>query len=409
LTAKGNYLTYRFSQNDDPQRGFGSYTYIYNLQQILKITVSPAGTGTVAGNSLIVSPSSFSSNAVQSTLFTQQFNASGGVGTYTWAASAGVISSGGLWSYTPPAPGILPVTITATDSNGTSGTIIPTLNISAAGGSDGGSALTLSSALLPSGQVGIAGYSATITGYNGVPPYIWSMTNGNLPQGLTGTAGNTTYTITGTPQILESQTFTMEITDQSGQAPVSRVYTITIAQNVPVITTSSLPSGTAGSSYSSTSLAATGGTSPYTYNITLGTLPSGLTMTSGGLISGTPTSDGTYNFSVAASDSGTPKQVSVDKQLSITVAGVSTPTLTVSGIPTSVTTSTPFTITIANGPANGAVTYDDLTSGYTSGAQILNSSGGGSWSLALGNPLGSHSIRLTFSDGTLKYYSITGT
>jgi hypothetical protein len=396
LTAKGNYFTFRFAQNDDPQRGFGSYTYIYNLQQILKLTVSPAGPGTVAGNSLIVTPSSFSSNAVVSTLFTQQFSASGGKAPYTWGTSAGSINSSGLWSYTPPVSGTLAVSITATDTDGVTGTITPTLNIAQSAGTDGGGSLSLSSAALPSGQVGVSGYSATITGSNGVSPYIWSMTNGNLPQGLTGTAGNTTYTITGTPQLLESQTFTIEITDQSGQAPVSRVYTISIAQNVPVVSTSSLPSGTVESSYSSTSLSATGGTSPYTYNITLGSLPPGLTMTSGGLISGTPTTDGTYNFSVAATDNGTPKQTSVAKQLSIAVAAlpVTSESVTIfTGFISSPATTypIPFTPTITytkTGGGSGTLVWQ-----LSNGINVYN----GSQSITSGTPV---SLSITATTGT---------
>ena len=385
LTAKGNYFTFRFAQNDDPQRGFGSYTYIYNLQQILKLTISPAGPGTVAGNSLIVTPSSFGANAVSSRLFTQQFSASGGRAPYTWNATVGSITLDGRWSYTPPTNGILEVGITVTDADGITGTITPTLNIAQSAGTDGGGSLSLSSAALPSGQVGVSGYSATITGSNGVSPYIWSMTNGNLPQGLTGTAGNTTYTITGTPQLLESQTFTIEITDQSGQAPVSRVYTISIAQNVPVVSTSSLPSGTVGSSYSSTSLSATGGTSPYTYNITLGSLPPGLTMTSGGLISGTPTTDGTYNFSVAATDNGTPKQTSVAKQLSIAVAAlpVTSESLTIfTGFISSPATtySRPFTPSITytkTGGGSGTLVWQ-----LSNGINVYN----GSQSITSGSP-----------------------
>jgi hypothetical protein len=357
LTPKDNSYIVKFQQNDDPEKGWDYYKFGYNIQQILKVTVSPAGTGTVSGSSLIVTPSSFSVNAVRGTLFTQQFNVSGGTSPYTWATSAGAITSGGLWSYTPPAAGTLAVTITATSANGLTGTITPTLNISGTGGTGGG-VLALSSSALASGQVGVSGYSTTVTGSGGTAPYQWTIT-GNLPQGLSGSAGDTTYTITGTPQLLESQTFTLQITDVLGQV-ASRVYTITIAQNVPVVSTASLPSGTAGTTYSTTSLAATGGTSPYTYNITLGSLPSGLTMTSAGVISGTPTVGGTANFSVAATDSGTPKQTSVAKQLSVTVAAVA-PTAT-----ESLTITTPFVTSPFSGypsPFRPTITYNNSLGG----------------------------------------------
>lgn len=69
------------------------------------------------------------------------------------------------------------------------------------------------------------------------------------------------------------------------------------------LTTASLPSGTVGSAYSA-GLTASGGTLPYTWSVTSGTLPAGLTLTSAsGVISGTPTTAQTYNFTVQANDS----------------------------------------------------------------------------------------------------------
>ena len=68
----------------------------------------------------------------------------------------------------------------------------------------------------------------------------------------------------------------------------------------PVITTNSLPSGTRGTSYHTT-LAASDGSGTYTWSISAGSLPAGLTLT-GNIISGTPTTAGTYSFTVQVSD-----------------------------------------------------------------------------------------------------------
>lgn len=83
------------------------------------------------------------------------------------------------------------------------------------------------------------------------------------------------------------------------------------------ITTSSLPNGTVGASYSQT-LVASGGTSPYTWSLASGSgpLPAGLTLTSNGTITGTPTTAGTSTFTVRAADSASG---SAQKSLSITV------------------------------------------------------------------------------------------
>ena len=69
-----------------------------------------------------------------------------------------------------------------------------------------------------------------------------------------------------------------------------------------IITTTTLPDGTDGVAYSQT-VQATDGTPPYTWSISAGTLPTGLTLnTSTGEISGTPTATGTFNFTVMVTD-----------------------------------------------------------------------------------------------------------
>lgn len=94
------------------------------------------------------------------------------------------------------------------------------------------------------------------------------------------------------------------------------------ATTTMVITTTSLPSATAGVAYSAT-LAASGGTAPYSWAITSGALPSGLTLSSSGVISGTPSAAGTASFGVQATDSTTPTPLTASAQLSLAVASAS--------------------------------------------------------------------------------------
>jgi uncharacterized repeat protein (TIGR03803 family) len=85
-----------------------------------------------------------------------------------------------------------------------------------------------------------------------------------------------------------------------------------------LITNTSLPSGTINRPYGAT-LTATGGLSPYTWSIIGGSLPKGLTLDTGsGVISGTPTSVGTYNFTVQVSDAQSPPAIA-SAPLSITI------------------------------------------------------------------------------------------
>jgi hypothetical protein len=84
----------------------------------------------------------------------------------------------------------------------------------------------------------------------------------------------------------------------------------------PAVSTTSLPNGTQNVAYSAT-LAATGGTVPYTWSITSGSLPTGLTLTpSTGAISGTPSGTGTSSFTVQVADANS---LTATKSLSLTI------------------------------------------------------------------------------------------
>ncbi len=92
----------------------------------------------------------------------------------------------------------------------------------------------------------------------------------------------------------------------------------------PSISTSSLPAGTVGTAYSAT-LTASGGTTPYTWPLRSGQLPGGLELSSGGAISGTPTTAGTATFGVEVIDAS---GLSGAGSLSITIAAASSTGLT---------------------------------------------------------------------------------
>ncbi|WP_172674222.1 immunoglobulin-like domain-containing protein, partial [Syntrophomonas palmitatica] len=103
----------------------------------------------------------------------------------------------------------------------------------------------------------------------------------------------------------------------------STTYTVTIMQvpGAPTITTASLPDGTVNTAYSQT-LAATGDT-PITWSKESGDLPEGLSLSDGGVISGTPTTAGTYTFTVKAANAAG----SDTRELSITINAVPAATL----------------------------------------------------------------------------------
>ena len=173
---------------------------------------------------------------------------------------------------------------------------------SAAGG--GCPVITLSPSTLPNGTIGAA-YSQTIVASGGAPPYVFTVTSGTLPPGLTLTP---TGLLAGTPTTAGTFTFTVRATDANGCFG-SIAYTIVISAapvpppGCPVITLSPpiLPPGTVGVAYTQT-ITGSGGTAPYTFGVTSGTLPAGLTLTAGGVLSGTPTTAGSSTVTIRGTD-----------------------------------------------------------------------------------------------------------
>jgi hypothetical protein len=162
--------------------------------------------------------------------------------------------------------------------------------------------LVITTTSLPAGTVGVA-YSATLTATGGVPAYTWAISVGSLPNGLS--LAPSTGVISGTPTGTGTAFFTALVTD-SQQPPDSDSKALSITVNAappaPTITTTSLPNGTRGVAYSQT-VQATGGTLPYAWSVVSGSLPNGLTLNSStGVISGTPSRRGTYNFTVRCTD-----------------------------------------------------------------------------------------------------------
>lgn len=95
-------------------------------------------------------------------------------------------------------------------------------------------------------------------------------------------------------------------------------------QNPVVISTTSVADATVGSAYSQ-SLVATGGTAPYTWTVSSGTLPAGLSLSAAGVISGTPTAAGSASFTVRVTDSAAPAAAATKAlSLNVTAAAVAT-------------------------------------------------------------------------------------
>jgi len=152
---------------------------------------------------------------------------------------------------------------------------------------------------LPNGVVGSA-YSQTLAASGGAAPYAWSISTGSLPAGLSLNSGGV---ISGSPSTPGTANFTVQVTDANA-AHSTTAFSLTIyPSGTPIILTSGpLASGTLGAAYSQT-FAASGGATPYTWSIVSGSLPAGLSLSSVGLLSGTPATTGSFGFTVAVTGS----------------------------------------------------------------------------------------------------------
>jgi hypothetical protein len=151
--------------------------------------------------------------------------------------------------------------------------------------------------VLPPGTIDTA-YLQTLMASGGASPYVWSVVSGALPTGLTVSAAGV---ISGTPTTIGISTFTVQVSD-SASAKATQTFTIAITNGILTITTaSSLLPAASGLAYSQT-LSATGGVIPYSWSLISGSLPSGLTLSAAGAITGTPTLAGVYSFGVTVTD-----------------------------------------------------------------------------------------------------------
>jgi large repetitive protein len=233
------------------------------------------------------------------TTYNQTLSATGGGtgATYTWSGSSlptGLtVSPAGVISGTPTTAGTYNITANVVDNHSHSGTTTLQLTIY--------NALNITtSSPLPNGYVGV-NYNQSFTAIGGVSPYTWARTSGSLPPGLSFSNG----VISGRPTSTGTYNNIMIRVTDSASHTFTKSFSITI-NNALNITTTSLNSGRRGQTYSQT-LSASGGSSPYTWSISSGNLPPGLTLNSStGTISGTPTSSNTYYFTVTVTDSANP-------------------------------------------------------------------------------------------------------
>jgi hypothetical protein len=246
-----------------------------------------------------------------------QLSASGGTGTYSWGRVSGslppglairtdvpsnfAVGSSGLIGIAS-APGVYNFTLSVT--SGTS-TVQQAFTMKITG-------FTVKDPYnVPNGFINMP-YSYTLTPLGNAGPVTWTATS-SLPPGLTLSPGGV---ISGTPTQAGNWNVNYRFTD--GVDTDFRSFGIAVYA-VHFTTSGLLPNARQNSAYNA-GVVATGGTGSFSYAITSGGLPNGLSFTTGGSISGTPnTGPGRYGFTVTATDTGSN---SYSQVFSIDVIGV---------------------------------------------------------------------------------------
>ena len=269
-------------------------------------------------------------------------------------------------------------------------TALALLMVGCGGGSDSGTVpprtvpVVVDASLPPAGVV-TNPYYFYFNASGGSASFTWAVTSGALPGGLALAPDGS---LSGTPTAAGSFAFTVTATDSaqtSGKG--SQPFSITIDKPAPVQISSGQmpPAGVHDTAYGFT-FTADGGYLPLSWAVTAGTLPPGLTLTSDGTISGTPTaaSPTPFAFTVTVTDSGTPTPATNSAAYAITISEPVPPTIYNTPPPTAIVGApysfqfsasdglAPLVWTPPTAPMGGlAVSLDGILSGTPSTAGVF--------------------------------------
>jgi hypothetical protein len=236
-------------------------------------------------------------------------------GGVTWTLSGpGTLSDNTKTTVVYTAPTSLSVTTTAT----LTATSVANSSITTTESITVNAVLTITTTSLPAGTLNVP-YNSFVNAAGAPTPFTWSVISGSLPAGLSflTTSTSSSAEITGTPTLLGTSKFSVQVTDTAGTS-VTQALSITINKPPPLsVATGSLPDGIVNTSYSQ-NLQANSGVPPYTWSLANGTLlPTGLSLSSTGTISGTPIVTGSFTFAVQVQDSSQPNPQTASAILTI--------------------------------------------------------------------------------------------
>jgi len=312
--------------------------------------------------------------------YSDQLTVTGGTSPYAWSVSTGNLPAGitlssstGLLSGTPTTAGSYSFTVKVTDSASLTATEPVILTVIAGP--------SLSFPVPPAALISTA-YNYALTESGGTSPYAWSVSSGTLPAGISLSADGT---LTGTPTANGTSSFTVNVTDADSQS-ATEATSLTVSDGVH--TTFAAPAGGEVQTAYTDTLTAAAGTAPYTWSVNSGSLPPGITLSSAGVLAGTPTTAGSYPFTVKVTDhdggtATTPVTLVITPSVALSVSATSadfgkTVTLTATMAPAAAAGAVTFTDTLSTGPLSGqtvtlgTVTLSGGTATLTTAPPALN-------------------------------------
>ena len=361
-TASGTSITYT------PTAGYsGTDSFTYTATNGSGTSSPATVTLTISRPILGISPASLS-NATANTVYATTLSASSGTAPYAYSITNGSLPSGislnpatGALSGIPSAGGLYTFTVTATDANSATGSRAY--------------AWTVQVAPPTAGAV-----SATVAANSSANPITLNLSGGAATSVAvasaaghgTATASGTSITYTPTAGYSGTDSFTYTATNASGTSTPATV-SVTVASPTISISPLSLPNGTIGTAYSQ-AISASGSLAPYTYAISSGSLPAGLSLSPAGALSGTPTVSGNFNFTVTATDSGTPISTAA-RAYSFTINALPPVAGAVSATVAANSSANPITLNLSGGattsvavtsaPSHGTATASGTSITYT--------------------------------------------
>ena len=270
---------------------------------------------------------------------------------------------------TASSPQVHVATVTVCDVNNANCDTTPAVNITVAAAAP--PPLVFSPSNLPNGTVNVH-YDQTLSASGGSPPYTFALGSGALPAGLTLNPGGA---ISGTPTAPGTSSCVILVKDSAGDSAAQN-FSITVTAPPLTLSPAVLPDASIGVPYRQ-AISASGGVPPYTFALSSGTLPGGLTLNpQTGVISGTPTAPSASSFVMAVGDSnqGTASQsYSLVVTAPLTLSPATLPNATV-GVPYSQTIAAsggtpPHTFLVTAGTLPGGFALNGQTgvlSGTTS-------------------------------------------